>query len=72
MSEETIIIQTEIVKVSDLQGREKQIYDYAYAKGYNEAIDRNKAIWAIVITRCFLILLIAGLIYALFKMDAGV
>lgn len=35
MSEE-IVIKTEIVKVSELQGREKQIYEYAYSKGYHE------------------------------------
>lgn len=69
MSEETIIIQTEVVKVSDLQGREKQIYDYAHAKGYNEALNRNKATWAIVITRCFLMALIAAFIFMCIKMN---
>ncbi len=66
---EKIIITTEEVEVSDLKGREKQIYDYAYKKGYNEAIDRNKEMWAMVITRCFLILLIAFLIFALFQIE---
>lgn len=37
MSTDTIIIiKTEEVKISELEGREKQIYDYAYMKGYSE------------------------------------
>jgi ABC-type sugar transport system permease subunit len=43
MSEE-IIIKTETIKISDLQGREKQIYDYAYKKVFNDAIDANLAV----------------------------
>ena len=37
MSQEEIVIKTETVKVEELQGREKQIYDYAYKKGVEDA-----------------------------------
>lgn len=50
MSEETIVIKTEEVKVSDLQGREKQIYDYAYARGRDDTIiGKRDRIWRAVV-----------------------
>lgn len=38
---EEIIITTESVKVNELQGREKQIYEYAFKKGYDSALNKN-------------------------------
>lgn len=60
MSEE-IIIKTESVKVSELEGREKQIYDYAYQKGYDSAVDinleRKSGNSVIIVLICFMALL---------------
>lgn len=51
--EPTIIIATESIKVSDLKGREKQIYDYAYNAGYERA-NGNK--WNLIALLCLIIL----------------
>lgn len=58
MSEE-IVITTESVKVEDLSGREKRIYDYAYKKGMDDAVtNRNREyvrfILVIILTALFL------------------
>lgn len=37
-----IIITTEEVRVNELEGRERTIYDYAYNKGHEDALDKNK------------------------------
>lgn len=47
MSEE-IIIKTETVKVEDLQGREKQIYDYAFERGIEVGIRRPVSMFFII------------------------
>lgn len=49
MSEE-IVIKTETVKVGELQEREKQIYDYAYKKGYNEAKEKRPIILCLALS----------------------
>jgi hypothetical protein len=65
MAEETIIIKTEEVKVSELEGRDKQIYDYAYDKGCKDTIDINKHIIARTISRAsFFILFVIVLFMA--------
>lgn len=67
MSEDTIIITTESVKVEELQGREKQIYDYAYKKGYdagkNRNLDRKKEIIFLLMLICVLLALTASSIW---------
>jgi cell division protein FtsL len=56
---EEIIIKTEVVKVDDLQGREKQIYDYAYNKGLNEVKEtRAERVFRILASIAILILAI--------------
>ena len=41
MSNTEIVIKTEVVKVDELEGREKQIYDAGVVAGYNAALDKN-------------------------------
>jgi len=41
MSDE-IVLKTETVKIADLEGREKQIYDFAYHKGVEDYIEFSK------------------------------
>jgi len=59
MSEE-IIIKTEIVKVEDLKGREKQIWEHGYQKGFKDA---PLARWtkADTVRTIFLSIIIVGL-----------
>lgn len=67
MSEE-IIIKTETVKVDELEGRDKIIYDYAYQKGYDKAVDFNKhgvvttiaRASAVIMVVCFVAIIIKG------------
>lgn len=65
MSDE-IVIKTETVNVSDLQGREKQIYEYAYRKGYGEAIDENKLGWYKLLFKILVVVIVAGILVGLY------
>jgi len=66
MSEE-IVIKTETVKVDELQGREKQIYDYAYQKGKDDVSPKYPGWWEITkeITMALLFLAFVFFIIAL-------
>lgn len=58
MSEEIITIKTEEVKVSELQGRDKAIYDYAFQKGYDKAVDFNKQGIVTTIARASMVIMV--------------
>lgn len=42
---EEIVIKTEVIKVKEMDGRDKQIYDYAYKKGVSDEKTRHNSYW---------------------------
>jgi hypothetical protein len=64
--EETIVIHkiTESVKVSELEGREKTIYDYAYNKGHADGSEGKALLYG------FAVFLVVMIIYAITALSA--
>jgi len=62
---EKIIITTEEVEVDKLAGRDKQIFDFAYKKGFEEAVDYNKTAIVSTIGKVGVVLALGWLIFLL-------
>ncbi len=62
-----IEIKTELVKISELEGREKKIYEAGYNNGNDDAISENRKNAILIILSLAILGLVAYLVINLFQ-----